>query len=459
MSPIPLGGLATGLDTNSLIDRLLEIERRPLIVLQTQKLKLQAKATAYQDLNTKILGLKYKAEALRDSATFFPRSVTSSAEAVATATAGAGSTKGTYTVTVTALAKGSIAAAATTKSSLTSTVATASGNFTFKLGASGTEVTVALTATTTLEQLVTDINAKAAGVTAAAVNTGTSASPAYKLTLTSNATGSTNNIVIVTDGTTLSVANTQTATDAAFTVTGLGSFTRATNTFSDAIDGVTITLKTASGSADLAVDYDKTGLQSRVQNLVDAYNDVVRGIDSQTATTKGRDGKVTSGAFTGDATTRQIRQTFAERRLARVKAAYQTLADIGVTTQKDGTLALDGTKFQKALADNPQGVNDLLAGPASSATSGIADTLAAAADAATKALTGTIAVRQDGISQGIKRLGDQIDAALARIDAHERSLRAQFNNLEQVVASLQSTGTFLTSQLKGLQGLSQSSRS
>lgn len=456
MAPIPMGGLATGLDTNTLIAQLLAAEQQPANVLQTQKLKLQAQATAYQDLNTKVLGLKFKAEALRDAATFFPRSVTSSADTVASAAAGAGSNRGTYSLTMTALARGSIAAAAVTKSATTDTVATGSGNFQFKLGTSGTVQSVAVTSATTLDALVTSINALNAEVRAAAVNTGTAASPAYKLTLTSTATGAANNIVIVTDPTTLAIANTQTAIDAAFTVTGLGSFTRATNTFSDVIDGVTITLKAATGSTDLVVDYDKTGLQAKVQNLLDAYNDVIRGIDGQTKITKNMNGRVSSGAFTGDATTRQIRHGLADIRLARVLAAYQTLADIGVTTQKDGTLTLDGTKFQKALSDNPQGVSDLLAGPGSSPTGGIADTLAAAADTATKALTGTIAVRQDGISRGIKRLADQIDTALARVSAHEQTLRKQFSNLEQVVSRLQSTGTFLTSQLKALQTASQS---
>lgn len=457
MATISVGGLATGLDTSGLIEKLLDVERRPASVLQTQKLRFQAQSAAFQDLNTRLLGLKYKAEALRDAGTFFPRSVTSSAETVAIATAAPGATKGTYTVTPTALARGSVAAAGNTKSSLTATVATADGSFTFKLGTGGAQVSVAVTGTTTLEQLVTAVNDKNAGVTATAVNAGTSASPAWKLTLTSNATGSASNIVIVNDPTTLAIANTQTATDAAFSVSGLGSFTRATNTFSDVVDGVTITLKAASGSADLAVDYDKTGVQQRVQNLVDAYNDVVRGIDTQTKVTRSSDGRVTAGAFTGDATTRLVRLQLRSILVTRVGAAYQTVADVGITTQKDGTLALNATKLQKALNDNPQGVRDLFAGPSGSATSGIADLFAAAAEGATKALSGTIAVRQDGITRNVKRLQAQIDGALARIDTRERTLRAQFTNLEQVVARLQSTGNFLASQLKSLQNLNASS--
>lgn len=456
MPPIPVGGLATGLDTETLIAKLLSVEQRPINVLQTQKLKYQAQSTAYQDLNTKLLALKFKSEVLKEAGTFFPRSVTSSDDAVATATATAGTAKGTFTLTASALAKGSIAAAGTTKEATTDVIASATGDFQFKLGTDGTVKTVAVTATMTLAELVTAINDLDAGVKASAVNTGTAASPAYKLTMTSNATGSANNIVIVNDPTTISITNTQTATDAAFTITGLGSFTRATNTFADAIDGVTITLKAASGSTDLALDYDKTSLEVRVQNFIAAYNDVVKGIDSQTAVTKQNDGSRTSGAFTGDATTRQLRTSLRTLLATRVKSTYPTLADVGITTQKDGTLVLDSATFQKAATDNAQAVSDLFAGPASDTATGIGDLIYASADTATKTLTGTIALRKDGITETIKRFQDSIDAAQRRLLARETRLREQFANLEQVTAKLQNTQSFLSAQLKQLQNLNSS---
>lgn len=446
---IPLPGLATGLDTSTLIQQLLAVERRPVTSLETRKLKFQVQSTAFQDLNTRLGTLKTRAEVLKDPATFFSRSVTSSAETVATATAAPGTTKGTFTLTATALAKGSIAAAATTKANLTDVVASATGNFEFKLGATGTVVSVAVDATTTLEQLVKGINDKNAGVKATAINAGTSATPAWKLTIISTATGAANNIVIVTDATTLSVTNTQAAADAAFSVTGLGSFTRANNTFADVIDGVTITLKAASGSTDLALDYDKSATQARMQTLLDAYNDVVRAIDGQSKAIKGADGKLTSGIFSGDVVPRQIRSALASKIATSVAGTYKTLAEIGITTGKDGTLSLDGAKFQKALNDNAPAVSTLVAGTATK--DGIADLLWAATDTATKAVTGTIAARQDGITTSIKNIQKQIDSALLRLSTVEKSLQARFVNLEKTVNQIQATGNSLLSQLAGLE--------
>jgi flagellar hook-associated protein 2 len=447
---VPIGGLATGLDTDSLIQRLMAVERRPVTALETRKVKFQALSTAFQDLNARLSTLKARADTLKDPATFFARSVTSSDETVATATATSGVVKGTFTLTPSALAKGSIATAGVTKASLTDIVSSTTGDFKFKLGATGTEVSVAVTPSTTLDGLVAAINNANGGVRAAAVNTGTAAAPAYKLTITSNGTGASNNIVIVTDPTTLTIANTQTAIDAAFTVTGLGTFTRPTNTFSDVIDGVTITLKKATGSADLAVDYDKGATQSKLQSLLDAYNDVVRTIDGQTKGTKSADGKVSTGAFSGDAVPRVLRSALASSIASTVAGTFTRLAEVGVTTQKDGTLTLDSAKFQKALTDNPVAVSTLLAGTGTK--DGIADLLSAKADAASKSITGTIAVRRDGITASIKSLQKQIDAGLTRLETTERTLRARFVALERIVSKTQSTGSSLLEQLKNLPG-------
>jgi flagellar hook-associated protein 2 len=448
MATISLGGLATGLDTETLVQRLLAVEQKPLTMLQTRKVKYQALSTAFQDLNSRLSTLKTRADALRDPATLFARSVTSSDDTVATATATSGTMKGTFTLTAEALARGSIATAGVTKGALTDTVAATDGTFQWKLGPTGAVTSIALTAATTLEDLVTEINEAGGGVRATAVNMGTAAAPAYKLTLTSTGTGAANDIVIVGDGTTLAVASTQTAIDAEFSIAGLGSFTRSTNTATDVIDGVTITLKAASGSTDLAIDYDKTGTQSKLQGLIDTYNDVVRTIDSQTKAVTASDGSVSAGAFSGDVIPRMIRSALAAAMAQSVDGTVATLAEIGVTTQRDGTLALDSATFQSAMDDDPAAVATLIAG--TSTEDGIADLLYEKVDAATKSVTGTIAVRRDGLTATIKTIQDQIDRAVARLTTSEQTLRARFAALEQLVARTQQTGNALLSSLTSL---------
>lgn len=450
MATIPVGGLASGLDSDALIQKLLSVERQPVTLLETRKVKLQSTSTAFKDLNAKLLTLKTRVSALSDSDAFLPRSVTSSLDSVATATAAAGSTQGTFSLTATALAKNSIASAATTVPALTSTVASGPGVFEFRLGPTGIVISLALTASTTLDDLVTAINDANAGVKANAVNMGTPASPAFKLTLTGTATGAANDIVMVTDGTTLGVTTTQAGIDAAFTIAGIGSFTRATNTFSDVIDGVTITLKASSGTTDLAVAADKGALQARVQGMVDAYNDVIRTIDGQTLGGKDQNGRPTPGAFTGDSVPQQLRRILTSGVGGIGPATLRGLVDIGISTEKGGTLKLDATKFDTAMAD-PKAVSDLLAG--TSTKDGIADVLEDALGIATKAVTGTIAARQDGLSTTIKNVQKQIDAGLARLETSEKLLRAKFVTLETIVSKLQSSSDFLAQQFSAFQSI------
>lgn len=456
MATIPVGGLATGLDTNALVDQLMAVDRQQVTLLQTKKLKAQAQGTAYQDLNARLLNLKSRADALAKPDTFFSRAVTSSNNDVATATAGAGSGRGAYALTVTSLARGSIAAAGATKAAITDTVATTAGTLSFRLGATGPVVSVNVDAATTLDQLARAINDKNAGVRASVINAGTSATPAWKLTLASTGTGAANNIAIVNDGTTLAVANTQAAADAAFAISGLGSFTRATNTFSDVLDGVTITLKAGTGTTDLSVDVDKGQTQARVQALLDAYNDVVKAIDSQSAATVGSDGALKAGAFTGDAAARQIRRALSSAIATSLGGTLGTLAEVGVTTQKDGTLALDATRFQAALTDDAGAVRDLFAGTGESG--GVADLLSERATTATRSATGIIAVRQDAITASMTDTQNDIDRANDRLDATERTLRARFASLELLISQLQQTGSALQSQLQSLTVNSSSSK-
>jgi flagellar hook-associated protein 2 len=205
------------------------------------------------------------------------------------------------------------------------------------------------------------------------------------------------------------------------------------------------------------VSFDKTATQSKVQSMIDGYNDIIRAIDSQTVPTTNADGTVTAGAFTGDAVPRVLRSGLATAIRSAVDGTFTRLADVGVITEKDGTLTLDSAKFKKALEDNPVAVTTLISGTATQ--NGIADLLGTKLEAATKALTGTIATRQDGITSSIRTIQKQIDSGLARLDVKERTLRARFASLEDLIGRLQRTGDALSSQLKSLPGFKPLSKS
>src|SRR5690606_28113919 len=137
--------------------------------------------------------------ALRDSTSAVSRKASSSDATVLGAAAGSGSLKGTTTVTVNQLARGAIATSAGAGlTSEDSVVAAGSGTFQFRLG-TGEVRSIAVDETTTLGQLVTKINELGAGVTASAVNIGTTDAPDYRLRLATLGTGSSNELTIVGD--------------------------------------------------------------------------------------------------------------------------------------------------------------------------------------------------------------------------------------------------------------------
>jgi len=127
MATISVGGLATGLDTNSIVDKLVKLEGRSVDLLTAQRVAAQNQQSALQTFNGKVLAFLAAVDKLRTPGDVLVRTATSSSPTVLGASAGSGAGVGSTTVTVTNLAKASIGAAANGTSSSSATIATGSG--------------------------------------------------------------------------------------------------------------------------------------------------------------------------------------------------------------------------------------------------------------------------------------------------------------------------------------------
>lgn len=445
---IAFGGLATGLDTSKLIDSLVAIERRPITLLNNQLSAVQATQASLTTLGSKLTALKTASDALKTTGDFLVRKATSSVDTVATAAAGSGAAAGSVTITVGQVARGSVASSTVGVSSTSATIALGVGSFKFKVG-SGSEQTVALTAATTLQDLVNGINNLAAGVTASAVNLGTAASPDYRLQLTSNATGASSTITVTQDNTSIVVAVSQTGQNASFTITGFtGTFARESNTFSDVLTGVTFNLK-AAGSATITVTDDADAIVKKVQALVAAFNDAVKFVAGESEVTKTKDGSdVTVGSLANSSTAKrlidQLHSTFSEA-VTGAPTQYVNLSSVGLATQSDGSVKFDESAFRAALTANPTAVAQVFAGNGTGA--GVATDLSTLVTNATGA-SGAITIGTNALNNGVQTLQDQIDAADRAAKQVETGLRAQFTALETLVGSLQSQSSFLAQAFK-----------
>jgi flagellar hook-associated protein 2 len=296
MATISFGGLGNGLDFGQVVDQLVKAAHTPVDRLNTQKDDLSSKSTDYATLSTKLIALQSAADKIRLFSNFDRSSVSVSDSTVLTATGASTAVQGSYTVKVSQLAQShqmTNKAAKAVASTTTDIVNGTSGTFTFRVG-SGSNQTVNLSATATIDDLKTAINDLGAGVTASVVNAGSEASPAYRLVLTAAGTGASSGVTIVADDTNLDFLNSsgtggtdtlQAAQDAVIVVGDPNlnplTFQRSSNTITDAIAGVTLTLTKTTGSDTVAVNVsrDVAAVQTNIKDLATAYNDVVKFIN------------------------------------------------------------------------------------------------------------------------------------------------------------------------------------
>ncbi|WP_373388110.1 flagellar filament capping protein FliD [Pseudomonas alcaligenes] len=228
------------------------------------------------------------------------------------------------------------------------------------------------------------------------------------------------------------------------------------NSVTSAIDGVTLNLASVQSSADIAagktvdvtVGIDKATVKSNLQKFVDAYNSLMTTAGQLTAVVPvGEDENPVTGALVGDAT---VRGLVAGLRGELVKMAgdsgVRALAELGITTQKDGTLKIDDTVLTTALDSNFDKVAEYLAGD-----KGLMGRLEASVGNYLKA-GGVFDQRTKALQSTLTNIDDQRDALDLRIAKVQERLVAQYTAMDQLVARLQKTSESLTNQLASLPG-------
>ena len=450
MATLSIGGLATGLDTNSIVDQLVALEKRSQVdLLNIQQLDVQSQKTALQTFNTKLVDVLAAVDKLRDSRSAISRTATSSDTSVLTAVAGTGALKGTTNITVNSLARGAIAVSANGKSATDATVASGSGSFSFKVGSGATQ-TISIDASTTLEGLTNSINALGAGVVSSVVNLGTDATPDYRLRLASASTGTSSNISIVHDDTNLGLSVTQSAQNASISVTGFATpFSRESNVISDIIPGVTLSLL-KEGSVTVASDTDTAAVASNVQAVATAYNALVSFVNDQSAVTQdtsSADKDVTGGPLAFDTTVKSILtglHDVVSNKVEGLSGTYSLLAEIGLTSNKDGSLSFDASKLSTALSSNEGDVSALFSG--SGSIDGVFDRIHQYLTDVTGS-SGVLTVHSNSLADQIKSLQTRMEDGQRNVDAYQQNLKDQFTSLELLVNQLKSQGSLLTSAL------------
>jgi len=356
---LSVDGLVSGLDTTTIISQLMDLERRPVTLLQNKQTTLADQKAAWQEVNSRLLKFETAANAINTADEFASRSASFSSNntsggSVLSVTAGSNTSEGTYNVAVSQIARAQKSASNEAFSSYTSAA-----------GASGTisingSYNITVSASDTLEEIKNNINSSGAPVTASIINTGTSSSPQYKLILSASDTGTANSFT-ASDITNLTFATTQAAQDAQFTIDGV-SVTKSSNTVTDVIYDATINLETTgSGAVTFSTDYNS--IVDKVKTFVGAYNDVMDYIKEQFTYNQNTNEK---GALFGNATLEMIQEQVRSVMTNSVPGIDATdtsnlayLSQVGLKTDEENHLVVNETTFKDLLKTRFDDVKNL----------------------------------------------------------------------------------------------------
>jgi len=376
---ISFTGLGSGTDFESIIDKLLELEKaRCIDRLETWKAQWQEKVTAFQDLNSKMLTLKTALEGMDTMNEFLAKTTSSSNSDVATATADSSAQTVSHSIEIDQLATNDIFMGTHVFSATTSVVNNTSGASQFNYTYGTTTINLSVAAGTTLQGLVNQINNDPAnpGVRAAVIKISDND---YRLQIRGLDLG-TDYQFSVEGSTTLSNAGagdfteTQNASNAQFKLDGFPPgaddwISRASNTVTDVAEGLTINLKGV-GTADIVTNVDNDAVKEQVRTFVDSINEVRSLIIELTKFNESTEqGSVLTGNYGVQMISTKLKSITSDKGLGfdYDEDTLSVLSQLGITTDAEkgsltfGLLLLDEEILDEALTENPDALAQIFA--------------------------------------------------------------------------------------------------
>jgi flagellar hook-associated protein 2 len=381
---LSISGLASGMDTTSIINQLMALETQPIAGLQNQRTTNNNKQAAWLSLTTQLNALQAAAQTIEDPATFigttasFTNGVAGN-PSILNLTATSNISPGSHGITVSTLAQQQETVSAQGYSSETSAI---SGLTSLAITKTATNKTTTFNQNT-LQGLSSAINAANIGVSATVVNTAASGATAnYVMQLAATNSGAVNAFTVSTNGAasgantgTLDFANSASnattlggssaytpPADAALTVDGIN-ISRSSNSISDIIPGLSMSL-TALGSGTINLANDVATTVKNISSFVTAYNGVTSFINTQETYDPTA---ATQQPLFADSTLQTIQTTLqgvfsgAGTGIGNTSNAYGSLSEIGINTNyfQGNTVTVDTNALTQALQTNPTDVQNL----------------------------------------------------------------------------------------------------
>ncbi|HHY12687.1 MAG TPA: flagellar filament capping protein FliD [Firmicutes bacterium] len=447
-SPISLN--VTGLDTETLIQELMKLEKQPVVALEAKQRMIADRKAAWNALKGKIDSLMSKIRPLLGQAVYDAKVAKTSDPAVISATAFRAAMPGNYDVEVLNLAK-----AHTLQSRSFTQLPDEALGFSGKLvlsvgGAVGEIIIQGGENPDSLNSVAAKINSiEGLGITASVLEVVPSE---YRLVLAAASTGQA--ISVEDEGSALGLATVEgrEPAKAMFRINGI-TFERDSNDISDAVPGVSFNLLKA-GAASVTVSYDDDALVKTVNELINEYNsllDIAAKYNSWDSDTR------KAGLLFGDPLLQrllsQIRTTIFSDISGRFPG-FRFVGAVGISTgsigsySRDGKLSLDESKFREALAENRDAVASLL-GEDEAGSEGVLANLRQVLQMYV-AHDGFLPLRDAQLESQDKDISRQIENLERRLQIRLMNLRRQFTALETLLMQMNSQGLWLAQQVQGL---------
>ncbi|AXU94835.1 flagellar filament capping protein FliD [Erwinia persicina] len=458
MASISTLGIGSGLELSTILAQTESAEKAALTPISKQQTAYTAKLSAYSTMKSALTTFQ-AANTKLNSANLFSSTKTSSTSTAFSATTTTGAVAGKYTIAVSQLASSQTLTSGVQTSNSTA-LATSDSTISIKLAGSDKAVDVKVTAANSSMTGIRDaINAADTGMTASIIKTGDGS---YRLSLTSDKTGTDNAATIsVTgdstlqgmlnyDGTNSSNMTQSVAAQNAMLKVNNVDIESSSNTISDALEGITLNLTAeTTGTQSLTITKDTSSASNIIAAWATAYNtlqDSLSALTKYTAVDAGTTAQDTSnGALLGDSTLRTIQSQMKDMLTNTASTStYKTLSQIGITTDPtNGKLITDQTKLDAALAKDSEGIKAMFMGDGK--TTGITTKLDSNLTSwlSTK---GVIQAATDGVSKTLNNLTAQYNKISDRIDDTIARLKTQFTALDVMISKLNNTSSYLTQQ-------------
>jgi flagellar hook-associated protein 2 len=436
------GGLGAGIDISSLVSAAMATQTAELQVLQGQQTQISTQQTALSSFNNDLQTLQNAVFALTDPlGQLTAVTATSSNPAVLNASAASGTPTGSHTITVANLATTSSAYSDAVGSSSTSL---ATGTLTIQVG-SNTPVTIAIDGTNnTLDGLAQAINNTAnIGITAGVINDANGA----RLAIVSNTSGAPGNLTITPSSGVLGFNQGVVGANASLNVDGIP-ISSSTNTVSGAIPGVTLNLASATSGAPvtLTTGPNLTQQENAINNFVSAYNTVIGDLNTQFTVAAGTS---QAGPLASDSTLALAQsQLLASAAFSMSgNGAVNTLADLGIGMNNDGTLSVVTGTLATALSANPDAVQAFFQ---ASNTGSFGANLTNNLDTLANPTTGAIAQDTNGLQQSQASITQQISDFQDQMNTMQQQLTQQYVQVNSTLQELPLLLQQLDAQLNSL---------